>query len=518
MGGHVSRGRDNQSLIDELVQNGLTLNPETERALRLVDRGGYFSEKSPRAYMDMAWRSGSLHLSAPSIYIVALKNLDIQPGNCFLNVGSGTGYLSTVIGLLLGYNGVNHGIEVNDFNVNFSREHLVTFLSECDAPFERSFCPPVFLHGNILDLVVPSVQQPIMVERLNNFQQPSEMIQNNLDTHLDNSVINPEDIWTSEGNQNHSSDATMEVEGNDHGFMKIKRIEENKITASELMSVSFATLLPSRIGSEKQVESPPKANVISLEQQAARIIRSLLRNVIEFRHNGPPILGHMEEVEEEGDDEANTSCDTNEDSDTLMNNADIEELDGTSRDSGESVFKTRIHCSMARFLHYLINHAEIGHDRSQVSNQNSPTEDTNSNRTNSNDVQNDTTGDEALDAETGGSDGTATENHNSNPPYLRIDFCRFLNGVSNTIIGTSTGCEHSNEDEDTQINEIQNTSASVDNESTTDEHVKNKSTPHKKRKKYCWVPPSYTYKEEMERILSEELRFGKPLIRSVITL
>lgn len=37
--------------------------------------------------------------------------------------------------------------------------------------------------------------------------------------------------------------------------MKIKRIEENKITASELMSVSFATLLPSRIGSEKQVES-----------------------------------------------------------------------------------------------------------------------------------------------------------------------------------------------------------------------------------------------------------------------
>ncbi|VDO81096.1 unnamed protein product [Schistosoma margrebowiei] len=260
-----------------------------------------------------------------------------------------------------------------------------------------------------------------------------------------------------------------------------------------------------------------------MEQLAARIIRSLLRNVIEFRHNGPPILGHMEEVEEEeGDDEANTSCDTNEDSDTLMNNADIEELDGPSRESGESVLQPRIpgsqNCSMARFLHYLINHAEIGHDRSQVSNQNSPTEDISSNRTNSNDVQNDTTGDDALDAETGGSDGTAAENHISNPPYLRIDFCRFLNGVSNTIIGTSTGCEHSNEDEDTQINRILNTSASVDNESTTDEHVKNKSTPHKKRKKYCWVPPSYTYKEEMERILSEELRFGKPLIRSVITL
>ncbi|CAH8677920.1 unnamed protein product [Schistosoma rodhaini] len=615
MGGHVSRGRDNQSLIDELVRNGLTLNPETERALRLVDRGGYFNEKSPRAYMDMAWRSGSLHLSAPSIYIVALKNLDIQPGNRFLNVGSGTGYLSTVIGLLLGYNGVNHGIEVNDFNVNFSREHLVTFLSECDAPFERSFCPPVFLHGNILDLIVRPVQQPGMVERLNDFPQPSEMIQNNLDTHLNNSVINPENIWTSEGSQNHSSDATMEVEENDHvvnenihqnddpdnnnnddddddnenesdpikweeefivespplihsdsshplsnqtdtnvqpwpvydriyvgaavtsrlhlqsilrllkvggilvvpyrdKFMKIKRTEENKITASELMSVSFATLLPSRIGSEKQVESPPKQNVISLEKLAARIIRNLLRGVIEFRHNGLPILGHMEEVEE-GEGEENTMCDTNEDSDTLMNNTDIEELGEPNREGGDSVLQPRSpvsqNCSMARFLHYLINHAEIGNDGS-------PIEDTNSNRTNSGDVQNDTTGDNALDAETGGFDGTATENHHSNSPYLRINFCRFLNGVSNTIIGTSTVCEHSNEDEDNQINGILNTSASVDNESTIDEDVKNKSTPHKQRKKYRWVPPSYTYKEEMKRMLSEELRLGKPLIRSVITL
>lgn len=55
-----------------------------------------------------------------------------------------------------------------------------------------------------------------------------------------------------------------------------------------------------------------------------------------------------------------------------------------------------LHFLLGMYRHYLINHAEIGHDRSQVSNQNSHTEDTNSNRTNSNDVQNDTTGDEAL--------------------------------------------------------------------------------------------------------------------------
>ncbi|CAH8580761.1 unnamed protein product [Schistosoma turkestanicum] len=635
MGGHVSRGRDNQSLIDELVQNGLTLAPEIERALRLVDRGSYFNEKGPRAYMDMAWRSGSLHLSAPSIYIVALKNLDIQPGNCFLNVGSGTGYLSTVIGLLLGYNGVNHGIEVNDFNVNFSREHLVSFMSECDAPFERSFCPPVFLHGNIFDLVVPPDQQSSTAEGLNVFPQSTETVQNNLDTQSNSSIINFTSIRTSNEYQVYSSDTLMEAEENDHAvvenssqnddpnndndndddddddddneseydpikweeefivdsppfihsdslpisdqidtniprwpvydriyvgaavsnrlhlqsilrllkiggilvvpyrdkFMKIKRIEKNKITASELMSVSFATLLPSSIGSRKQVESPPKQNVISLEQLAARLIRSLLRNVIEFRHNGPPILGHMEAVGEEEDGEVNTVCDSNEDSDAWMNNPDTEEPDEPNRESAGSLLQPRSpcsspasqNCSMARFLHYLINHTEIGHDRSQGSHQNSTNDNANTNRTNSGDSQSNTTAVEAIyflnrDAEGGGSGEIATENHRSSSPYLRINICRFLNDVSDTIIGSSTGQEHPNADEDSQINGGVNTGASVDNESTTDENVKKKSTPQKQRKKFRWIPPSYTYKEEMKRILSEELHLGKPLIRSVITL
>lgn len=38
-----------------------------------------------------------------------VSSLDLQPGMSFLNVGSGTGYLSTVAGCLLGGTGINHG-------------------------------------------------------------------------------------------------------------------------------------------------------------------------------------------------------------------------------------------------------------------------------------------------------------------------------------------------------------------------------------------------------------------------
>ena len=65
--------------------------------------------------------AGNLHLSAPCIYSEVMEHLQLEPGLSFLNIGSGTGYLSTMAGLILGRNGINHGIELHADVVEYAR-------------------------------------------------------------------------------------------------------------------------------------------------------------------------------------------------------------------------------------------------------------------------------------------------------------------------------------------------------------------------------------------------------------
>lgn len=108
MGGAVSAGEDNDDLIDNLLEADYIKSPDVERVFRAVDRAHYFtSEFRENAYKDLAWKSGNLHLSAPCIYSEVMESLQLFPGLSFLNLGSGTGYLSTMAGLILGKNIIN---------------------------------------------------------------------------------------------------------------------------------------------------------------------------------------------------------------------------------------------------------------------------------------------------------------------------------------------------------------------------------------------------------------------------
>ena len=103
MGGTVSTGRSNDELVDNLVEGYLIKTPLIERVFRCIDRGLYYTANSKEsAYRDLAWRDGNIHISAPCIYTRVMENLELKENLSFLNIGSGTGYLSSMVGLLIG--------------------------------------------------------------------------------------------------------------------------------------------------------------------------------------------------------------------------------------------------------------------------------------------------------------------------------------------------------------------------------------------------------------------------------
>ncbi|KAK2722527.1 protein-L-isoaspartate O-methyltransferase domain-containing protein 1-like [Artemia franciscana] len=152
MGGAVSSGVDNDSLVDNLISVEYIKTPEVERVFRAVDRGFYYTESGKsQAYRDMAWKDGNLHLSAPCIYSKVMESLELKPGLSFLNMGSGTGYLSTMVGLMTGSFGINHGIEIHEDVADYAQKKLDDFKTT-QAIDEFDFSEPVFTVGNCLSI------------------------------------------------------------------------------------------------------------------------------------------------------------------------------------------------------------------------------------------------------------------------------------------------------------------------------------------------------------------------------
>ncbi|KAG6940555.1 protein-L-isoaspartate (D-aspartate) O-methyltransferase domain containing 1 [Chelydra serpentina] len=159
MGGAVSAGEDNDDLIDNLKEAQYIRTERVEQAFRAIDRGDYYLEGyRDNAYKDLAWKHGNIHLSAPCIYSEVMEALKLQPGLSFLNLGSGTGYLSTMVGLILGPFGINHGIELHSDVVEYAKEKLESFIKNSDSFDKFEFCEPAFVVGNCLEIASDSHQ------------------------------------------------------------------------------------------------------------------------------------------------------------------------------------------------------------------------------------------------------------------------------------------------------------------------------------------------------------------------
>jgi len=68
------------------------------------------------AHSDQPLKEGNVHISAPHIYGSAIEALDLVPNSSisFLNIGSGTGYISCIAAEILGPNSLNYGVELHD--------------------------------------------------------------------------------------------------------------------------------------------------------------------------------------------------------------------------------------------------------------------------------------------------------------------------------------------------------------------------------------------------------------------
>lgn len=76
-----------------------------------------------------------------------MEGLEVKPGLSFLNIGSGTGYLSTMVGLILGSGGISHGIEIYPNVVDYANTMQRKFIENSPAIDDFDFCEPKFFLG-----------------------------------------------------------------------------------------------------------------------------------------------------------------------------------------------------------------------------------------------------------------------------------------------------------------------------------------------------------------------------------
>ncbi|KTG15852.1 hypothetical protein cypCar_00034711 [Cyprinus carpio] len=294
MGGAVSAGEDNDELIDNLKEAHYIRSDLVERAFRAIDRADYYLEEyRDSAYKDLAWRHGNLHLSAPCIYSEVMEALDLQPGLSFLNLGSGTGYLSTMVGLILGPFGVNHGVELHEDVVDYAYEKLDHFIKSSDSFDKFEFCEPTFVVGNCLE-IPPESRQYDRVYCGAGVQKEYENYMKNLLKVGGILVLPLEDKLT-----------------------KITRTGQSSWETKKIIAVTFAPLVQPKQnlnGRPRSVPLRPGMPLWALQRDASAFYRQCVNSVVLHDSMIPTAMddcnypGGVEEEDEEVEEEEERGC------------------------------------------------------------------------------------------------------------------------------------------------------------------------------------------------------------------
>ena len=108
------------------------------------------------AHKDQPVREGKLHISAPHIYGTVLEALDLPDDTgstwSFLNIGSGTGYLSCLVAEILGPAATCYGIELQKEVLAHCEQALAAWKEEQREKEEEELAYLQFVQGNGLEI------------------------------------------------------------------------------------------------------------------------------------------------------------------------------------------------------------------------------------------------------------------------------------------------------------------------------------------------------------------------------
>eukprot|EP00210_Caulerpa_lentillifera_P001264 g1220.t1 len=146
---------DNTELVNSLKELHFFKSSQLERVLLMCPRGTFVPPEYARdAYSDspIRVREMEFNISAPHMHATCLEALELQPGEKFLDVGSGCGYIAACAAHLVGTEGEVIGLEIKQQIIDFSVSNVQRLRDEnpvyaeesCEVEFvlKNAFMPP----------------------------------------------------------------------------------------------------------------------------------------------------------------------------------------------------------------------------------------------------------------------------------------------------------------------------------------------------------------------------------------
>lgn len=116
---------ENNKLILSLKERIKNVPSHVWTALQSAPRGFFVpSSAIESSYNDEPLLSEGIHLSAPHMYVLQLQHLKLEEGQTFLDLGCGSGWFTTLAGIIVGPKGRAFGCDISEDIVTYSREHI----------------------------------------------------------------------------------------------------------------------------------------------------------------------------------------------------------------------------------------------------------------------------------------------------------------------------------------------------------------------------------------------------------